>query len=116
MTLQVPNSKAPVVEVRDNKNNVIGYGFIQFPWTQFFQQYVGMPPAVVDVDADGSPFSYTPNANGILVITGGTITVRALTRGRTVLNVGTANIIPIRIGDTVTLTYSVKPDIKFLPD
>lgn len=91
-TRPVPNLQAPVAASADGKTKV----FLIAPWIQFFQQFV---QKTATVEAAISP--YTPNANGTLIITGGTGIV--LNRGS--VNVNLANgqsIIPMSIGDTVS--------------
>lgn len=106
-TRPVPSVNAPMVD-KD--------GYVQAPWIQFFQQDVQKAAAVVDVTVGASPFSYTPNQNGTIIITGGTLSNAAITRGSTTINLGSAKpfIIPVSIGDTVSVAYSVKPTMQFL--
>lgn len=90
-------------------------GRISTPWNSFFQQFSQKASSAADVEVDASPFSYTPNKLGNVVITGGTVSAVALVRGNvTVALAPTTQFVPVAIGDTVTVTYSVLPVVRFL--
>jgi hypothetical protein len=109
MTRPVPNLQAQLV----NK-----LGFLIPPWNSFFQQLVQQAPEVAAITVGASPFSYTANANGNLIISGGTVSVIDLIRGTVTILIATSTaiprIVPISIGDTVKVTYSVLPTLQFL--
>lgn len=112
----VPNSQAPIGEVKDKSGKVIGSAFITLVWASFFQQFTQKAPAVQDVTISGSPFEYTPNNKGIFVVTGGTISNLSLIRGTVTINLTGQKIIPVSIGDTLSITYSIVPtSLQFLP-
>lgn len=108
-TLPVPNLTAPLV----NK-----LGKLIPPWNSWFQQFSQPAPAVVNVTVGASTFSYTANSNGSLIVSGGNVSDISLIRGTTTIQVATSTanpvIIPISIGDTVEITYSVLPTVQFL--
>lgn len=108
MTLPVYNLSAPFVSVITGK--------LLPPWNSFLQQLVQPAPAVAVVVAGASPFSYTANAKGILIISGGTISAISLIRGTDTIPLSTVTplIVPISINDTVEVTYSVLPTMQFL--
>lgn len=110
MTLPVPNLKSPIGTVKN------GFAFLIPPWNSWFQQFTQSAPAVSAVTLTGSPFSFTANANGNLVVSGGTISAIDLTRGTTTisLSIVTPLLIPVSIGDTITITYTVLPTLQFL--
>jgi hypothetical protein len=110
MTQPVLNMQAALVRVANN------VGYLLPPWNSFFQQLVQPAPAVQAITVSASPFSYTANANGSLIISGGTISDIDLVRGLDTipLSIVTPLIVPIRIGDTVIVTYSVLPTVQFL--
>ncbi len=64
----------------------------------------------------GSPFTYTATAEGNLSVQGGTVTIVQFTRGSTIIPLGlTSALIPMIIGDKVTITYLTAPSIYFIP-
>jgi hypothetical protein len=89
MTNPVPNLQSKLVD----KN-----GMLIPPWNSFFQQLVQAAPAVANVKS--SPFQ--ANANGSVVIKGATTIT--FTRGTVDIILTGQEIIPIRIGDTVSWT------------
>ncbi len=106
--LTLPNQNAPFTNTS---------GRIQRPWVQYLQQFTQAPPNWTDVIVSGSPFSYTAQEPGNISITGGTVTGVVLTRGANSINMGagTSKFIPVAINDTVVITYSVLPTVKFIP-
>lgn len=116
MTSPLPNMRAALVIVKDKNGNEIGKGYLADPWNSFFQQFTQQAPAVAAVSPTSSPFSYQANQNGTLIVSGGTVSAISLTRGTVVIPLSTVRplAIPISIGDTVTVTYSVLPTIQFL--
>jgi len=111
----VPNSKSPIAEVKDKNGKVIGNAFVNLVWASFFQQFTQQAPAVQNITLDSSPFLITPNNKGIFIITGGTISILNLIRGIVTINVTGERIIPVSIGDSLEVNYSVLPTIQFLP-
>ena len=109
-TRPVPNTQAPVAATADGKIKV----YLITPWTQFFQQFVQKAAAAVAVIPTGSPFSYTPNQNGNVYVNGGTVSNISIIRGIDILDVTGQKIVPLGIGDTIKITYTVAPTIKFL--
>ena len=104
------------VEISINGKKFNGLGFIVPPWNSYLQQFTQKPSAVITQTVTGSPYSLTPNSNGKIIITGGTISQILLIRGAVSINITAQRIIPIRIEDTIEVTYSVLPTIYFLPD
>lgn len=109
MTQPVPNINSPLV---DKTGKLIS------PWNSFFQQFTQAPPNAIVVAVGASPLAITPGgAHGTLAIQGGTLTAVKLIRGTIIINVGTTRVVPMRINDTVEITYAVAPTaIYFLPD
>lgn len=107
MTSPLPNMLAALVDVRNGK------GYIIDPWNSFFQQFTQQAPASVGITGT-SPLTYTANVKGNLLVIGGTISNISLIRGSTTFNLTGQTIIPISIGDTVVITFSVTPTIAFL--
>lgn len=109
----LPNMLSPLVSVRDNSGNEIGKGYIIDPWNSYFQQFGQKAPTPAAVTG-ASPFSYTANTKGNLFVIGGTVSNITLTRGTGTFNLTGEKVIPISIGDKVTVTYSVLPAMTFL--
>jgi len=109
-TRPVPNLTSPIGASADGKTKM----FLIAPWIQFFQQFVQKAAAVIGLNVTASPFSYTPNQLGHVVITGGNVTQLLLMRGDVSINITGQKIIPMSIGDTIEVTYSVLPTIQFL--
>jgi hypothetical protein len=84
------------------------------PWNFYLQQFTQAPPNIADVTLSASPFSYTSKEPGNVSVTGGTVSAITLTRGQITIDVTGMKLIPVAIEDTITVTYSVLPTIKFL--
>lgn len=110
MTQPVPSTNAQVLNTKGGFTTV---------WLRFFQQFVTAPPAVADVSVGASPFSITANDNGTMVVSGGTVSLIQLIRGSTTITIATSTaiprLVPISIGDTLKVTYTVLPTIQFVP-
>lgn len=109
-TRPVPNSQSPLAATPDGKIKV----YLITPWTQFFQQFVQKAAAALAVIPTGSPFDYTPNQNGNIYVNGGTVSNVSIIRGLDTLDVTGQKLTPIGIGDTMRITYTVAPTVKFL--
>ena len=109
MTRPVPNMNAPLV---DKTLRVVP------PWNSWFQQFTQAPAASAGVTVGASPFSFTANNIGQVIVSGGTVSNIALVRGTVIINLFTSTASPrailVSIGDTVIVTYSVLPTIQFL--
>lgn len=90
------------------------FGGILPPWNFFLQQFVQAPPKFMDIIVDTSPFSYQSREPGFVYVTGGTVSDIELMRGTDLINITGTKLIPVAISDTVIVTYSVLPTIKFL--
>ena len=89
------------------------------PWVQYLQQFTIAPPSFMDITVSSSPFSYEVKEPGNIFVSGGTVSGITLTRGTDTITVApnTANprIVPVAVDDTVEVTYSVLPTMKFIP-
>lgn len=76
----------------------------------------GQAPSSITVTA--SPFAYTATYGGSVTVSAGTITSVTLTRASTVVwsSALTADVIPVRAGDVVTVTYTAAPTMYQLSD
>ncbi len=115
-SLPLLNMQAPLVKVTDKNGKELGKGYLVDPWNGFFQQFVQAAPAIVNINPTGSPFNYTANVKGTLIISGGTVSAISLIRGGVIIPLSLTRplIIPISIGDTVRTTYTVAPTLQFL--
>ncbi len=115
-SLPLLNMQAPLVRVLDDKGKEIGKGRLLDPWNGFFQQFVQAAPAVANIVPTGSPFNFTANVKGTLIISGGTVSAISLIRGGIIIPLSTVRplIVPISIGDTIRTTYTVTPTLQFL--
>lgn len=113
MTVQLPTSRQPVVEAVN--------GLMQFtvPWFRFFGLLLGLAaPSGADAAAiavGASPYSYTADGFGTLLVAGGTVSAIELGRNGAFTNVGViAGAVPVSEGDVVRVTYTVLPTMTFV--
>ena len=109
--LPVPSLLAPLIDAR---------GLLVKPWNYFFQQFTQDAPAVVSIIPTGSPFDFTSTSGGTMSVVGGTVSDISIVRGTVVIPVASSTadpvLVPLSIGDTVRVTYSVAPTMRFLGD
>lgn len=69
------------------------------------------------VTPTGSPFTYSAAVKGSLIVQGGTVSQIAFTRdGVTTHNVGaTSGMFPMNAADRIIVTYTIAPNITFVP-
>lgn len=91
-------------------------GRVLEPFVSFFQQFSRAPSPMLDIDVGASPFAYTTKEPGNVHISGGTVSAVELTRGVDTIQLAPDLLIPVSIGDVVTVTYTVLPTFKFLPN
>lgn len=73
-----------------------------------------IPGAIV---VGASPYTYTSPQNGVVVVSGGTVSLVQLGRAGTFLATGLlTGVIPVSAGDQVKITYTLAPTVTFLPD
>lgn len=87
-------------------------------WWRFWQGlYLGVPPGPEQsVTVAASPFTYTAPRAGSVIVSGGTVSQIQFTRAASYVTGATAGVIPVGSGDQLTITYSVKPTITFVPN
>jgi hypothetical protein len=89
---------------------------VSLAWWQFFNLLAPLQPAKeVSITVTGSPFSYTAQSNGHVLVTGGTVSAISLTRVSAHATGLTAGLIPVGNKDVITVTYSVLPTMTFIP-
>ena len=108
MTQRVYNLNSPFVDIKTGKAIA--------PWNSFLQQFTQKAAAVQNITLTGSPFSYTPNDRGNVIVSGGTISGINLIRGDVIIPLSTVRplMVYLGIGDTIQITYSVTPTLQFL--
>jgi hypothetical protein len=68
------------------------------------------------ITVGASPFTYTASGNGTVIVNSGTVSIIAFVRDGTVVGTGvTAGMFPVSIGDGIRVTYSVAPNVRFVP-
>lgn len=73
-------------------------------------------PAIT-VSPSASPFTYTALFNGVLSVTGGTVSAISIIRQGTTVATGiTAGLVHVRRSDQVRVTYTSAPTVVFLSD
>lgn len=71
--------------------------------------------AAVAVTVGASPYSYTPTDDGLVVVTGGTVSALAYGRNAAFTALGVvAGLVPVKAGDTLRITYTVAPTVSFI--
>jgi hypothetical protein len=107
MSLIVPNLATALVDKLGLLSNQA--------WISWFQQFSQAPSAAIILVVGPSPFAYQTRQPGLINVHGGTVSAITITRGTVVIDVNGQKLIPISIKDTITVTYSVKPTMLFLP-
>lgn len=110
MTRPVLNQNSPLVDIKTGK--------VIPPWNSFFQQFTEAPSAIQNVLVGFSPFLYTPNNIGQVCISGGTVSDISFIRGLVSISLFNSTALPrlvlVSIKDTVSITYSVLPTVRFI--
>lgn len=105
----IPNYKVPMMSK----------GTLERTWYQFFADvWKGRPQgAVSTVTVGTSPFTYQVTSKGFIIVQGGTVSLIQFTRdGITNYNTGLTNgCIPLSEGDSVIVTYSIIPHMRWIP-
>ena len=74
-------------------------------------------PAPVSVSPTGSPMTWTAASDGVLAISGGTVSLVEVGRAGVFVLAGlVTGLVPVLAGDLVRMTYLIAPTIKFLPN
>lgn len=94
-------------------------GVISRDWFFFWMGlWRGVPPGNVEpYTPSTSPDVYSATKGGNMIVSGGTVTLVEFSRdGTTFYDTGvTAGPIPLRASDQLRVTYSVAPDMTFVP-
>lgn len=88
-------------------------------WYRYFQQNEsGTPPSgELPVTLMASPFSYTAQLKGFVIVSGGTVAniMFSRTAGTFYLTGQTSGVFPMAQNDVIKVTYSAKPSLVFVP-
>jgi hypothetical protein len=103
---------SPTLPVSDSKT-----GLLSSIWYQFFTrlQQLTAERAIAAITVGTSPFVYTPSTIGNIFVSGGTVSSIVLARDTVTLTCPENVFIPVAANDTVTVTYTVKPTMTFVP-
>jgi hypothetical protein len=92
---------------------------ITTPWyTHFANIYKGKPPASENgVAVTPSPMVYTAQSRGFLIVQGGTVSLIQFSRGLVANHTTglTQGPFPLSQGDSLIITYSVAPNLTWVP-
>lgn len=108
-TLNIPTFDQKIAE--GSYTSRIWYFFWQGIWK-------GTPPAIESaVTVTTSPMTYVATQRGFMVVSGGTISAIAFSRGGTTFYTSgqTAGSFPLSNGDSLRVTYTVTPTMTFFP-
>lgn len=74
------------------------------------------PGAAQAVTPSGSPYTYTADRDGVLLVSGGTVSLVEYGRQGSFVVAGLiSGLVPVLAGDSLRLTYVVAPTVTFLP-
>jgi hypothetical protein len=90
-------------------------GICQRDWWRYLLSFTSAPAKEIAVTVGASPTDYTAVSNGTLLVVGGTVSSIALKRLNSITTGLTSGLIPLSVGDTVTLAYSVIPTLVWYP-
>lgn len=80
--------------------------------------YTGLSPALpISITVGTSPFTYSPQVKGTVIVQGGTVSSVQFSRdGITFYDFGTvAGPFPLNAADRIVITYSIAPTMTFIP-
>jgi hypothetical protein len=86
-------------------------------WYRYFQDLErGIPGAnELAIIVGASPFMYPAPRGGFIIINGGTVSKVEFTRTLTYNTGQTQGCFPVSLGDQLTVSWSVKPTMTFVP-
>ena len=104
-----PSANTPIADLES--------GMTSAPWYRFFTSLNSKPGKMAQITVGASPFKYTVPSKGVVVISGGTVSLVQLTRATTTIPIGAVSgVVPVGAGDILTVTYSAIPAMSFLPN
>lgn len=108
-TFGLPSQTLPINDAKS--------GLLASIWYQFFVRIAQLSAEqpISTVTPGASPYTYTASTIGHLIVTNGSGLTIILARGSGSTTCQSGVFIPMAANDTVTVTYSVAPTIKFIP-
>lgn len=80
-------------------------------------EFVVSPGVAEAVTAGASPFNYVATRNGVLLMSGGTVSLVQYGRAGAMYGLGmVAGPVQLRSGDIARITYLAAPSLTFLPN
>ena len=108
-------ARVPFVNLNDGTLTPEALRALQIVYGRLGGAAVGVLPATT-VILTGSPFIYTAESDGYVVVTGGTVTMQEYGRIGLYTSIGSLNsLTPVNSGDTFRVTYTVAPTMTFIP-
>jgi lysophospholipase L1-like esterase len=114
-----PNAAGYILESNDYRavfENILGLS--KYSADSRYIRKVAAGVAGVAITLGASPYAYTAQAAGIVAVSGGTVSAITLTRNSVVVwSASTfSDLVPVCLGDIVTVTYTVAPTMYMLAD
>lgn len=115
---------APALNPPPIQNRVTdAVGLFGLPWKEWlrllWQRATGVLGAqypAATVTLTGSPHTYTLTRSGVVFVSGGTVSAIAVSRAGTSTATGlTSGAFPLVYADSIVITYTVAPTVRFLP-
>lgn len=99
------------------KQALVTSGVNDASWYRYFQDSAkGVPTAnETSITVGVSPFTYIASHGGSVIVSGGTVSLIQFTRTGTYTTGLTAGMFPVALGDKITVTWSGKPSMTFVP-
>jgi hypothetical protein len=89
---------------------------VSLSWWQFFNLLAPLSPVKESsITVTASPFSYTAQSNGSVLVTGGTVSAISLIRSSTYVTGLTSGLFPVSNKDVLKVTYTGLPTMVFFP-
>lgn len=112
----LPDRNTPIGVGRDNKGAPIPI-VINDIWQRFLVRLAQLTAErpIQNLDAGNSPFEYAATTIGDLLVRDGVVGGVTLTRGDITITCPTSGFVPMAAEDVVTVTFSSKPSVLFVP-
>lgn len=90
-------------------------GLLTLAWWQFFNALIAKSLPESSITVTASPFSYTVQSEGAVLVQGGTVSQIQLKRVSAHTLGVTDGLFPVTTGDVITVTYTGLPTMVFFP-
>lgn len=109
-----PNNQSPATDASPTPLAQAWFYLLRTLWQRLGGS--GATLMAQNVTVGSSPYQFESDISGTLVVHGGTVSELSIVRGSSNVVTGqTQGTIPMLRGDTVNISYSVKPTVTFLP-